>query len=169
MFAASPRRDESGTGGQVIRGTIPEKSKIVFNAYKQNGDQPTCTADTLVFDGSAQPVGVTPGVVDGVEYTGPSAVFNEPGTYYWVETMVDGDGKVIDEGDCGAEGETTIVKPAASADVSGAAVSGAAARLKNTGVDGGVLMAGGAGVLALAAAAGALVIAKRRRTAQQGE
>lgn len=155
----SPAKDTA-----VIRGTIPEAAKVTFSAYKQDGDQPVCTADTIVFDGSDKPVGLTPGVVDGVEYTGPSAEFNEPGKYFWVETIVDKDGKVIHEGDCGAEGETTIVKPAA-----GVAISGAAARLKNTGVDASVLVAGGAGVLALAAAAGAMLLTKRRRLAEQGE
>ncbi|WP_136706953.1 hypothetical protein [Agromyces sp. H66] len=89
-----------------------------------------CTAETIVFDGSDKPVGLAPGVVDGVEYTGPSTVFNVPGKSFWVETIVDKDGKV-------------------------------------TGVDAGVLVAGGAGVLALAA--GAMLLTKRRRLAEQGE
>ncbi|WP_022893266.1 hypothetical protein [Agromyces subbeticus] len=147
-----------------IRGTLPDGAKLTFNAYKQNGAEPVCTPDTLVFDGTKQPVGVTPGVVDGVEYTGPSTVFNEIGTYYWVETLIDRDGKVVHEGECGAEGETTIVKP-----VAGNGNSGAAAQLKNTGVDGNVFVVAGAGLLALIAAGVALLIAKRRRASRQGE
>lgn len=38
-------------------------------------------------------------------------MFEQVGTYYWIETMLDRDGEVIHRGLCGAPNETTTVLP----------------------------------------------------------
>ena len=43
------------------------------------------------------------------EYVSSDVVFEEAGTYYWIETLHDSEGTVIHRGLCGAPDETTIV------------------------------------------------------------
>ncbi|MBU3995135.1 MAG: hypothetical protein KKF42_05070, partial [Actinobacteria bacterium] len=87
----------------TIVGTVPAGATLTFEAYRQDGKAPVCTADTLVF--ATDPV-----TVDGPgEVTSEEVVFEKVGTYFWVETLRDHEGTVIHRGVCGAPGETTVV------------------------------------------------------------
>lgn len=69
-----------------------------------------CRDAELVFDSSDEPVAVNEENANS-EYTSPSTTFDALGTYYWVETLHAADGSIIHRGACGAEGETTTIKP----------------------------------------------------------
>lgn len=89
----------------TVTGTVPEGARLVFEAYRQNSDTATCTPDELVF---------TSAVIDldgPGEYRSDEVIFDEVGTYYWVETVIDADGLVLHRGLCGAPNETTTVTP----------------------------------------------------------
>lgn len=88
-----------------VTGTVPEGSTLTFEAYRQDGDTATCTPEELVF--TSDPVTVIgPG-----EYASGEVVFEQVGTYYWIETVHDSGGEVIHRGLCGAPNETTTVVP----------------------------------------------------------
>ncbi len=87
----------------TVTGTVPEGTTLEFEAYRQDGDTATCTADELVFTSEAQPV-TGPG-----EYASEDVMFDRAGTYYWIETLHGSDGTVIHRGLCGAPNETTTV------------------------------------------------------------
>lgn len=86
-----------------VTGTVPDGTTLTFEAYRQDGDTATCTADELVFTSDS----IT---LDGPgEYTSADVVFDLAGTYYWIETLHDAEGEVIHRGLCGAPNETTTV------------------------------------------------------------
>lgn len=87
-----------------VTGLVPQGAILVFEAHRQDSpDGPLCDETTLVFTSEA--VDVTgPG-----DYRSSSTTFDEPGTYFWVETLLDRNGEPLQRGECGAEGETTRV------------------------------------------------------------
>lgn len=92
----------------TVVGTVPEGATLVFEAYRQDGEAATCTPGELVF--TSDPVNLSgPG-----EYVSGEVVFEDVGTYYWIETVRDADGQVIHRGLCGAPNETTNVVPVPS-------------------------------------------------------
>ena len=89
----------------IVSGTVPEGAVLAFQAYRQTGDEPVCTAETLVFDTHDRFV-----PVDGPgEYRSAEVTFEETGTYFWVESLYSADGELLHRGECGAAGETTKV------------------------------------------------------------
>ena len=87
----------------TVTGTVPEGAQLLFEAYRQNGDTATCTADELVFTSALISL-------DGPgDYRSDEVVFDRVGTYYWVETVIDAEGTVLHRGLCGAPDETTTV------------------------------------------------------------
>jgi len=87
----------------IVTGTVPEGTTLTFEAYRQDGDTATCTAAELVFTNESIALD-SPG-----EYASSEVVFEEAGTYYWIETLHDSEGTVIHRGLCGAPDETTVV------------------------------------------------------------
>ena len=87
----------------IVTGTVPEDTTLTFEAYRQDGDTATCTPAELVFTSESIALD-RPG-----EYVSSDVVFEEAGTYYWIETLHDSEGTVIHRGLCGAPDETTIV------------------------------------------------------------
>tara|TARA_B100000678_G_scaffold228995_1_gene197100 strand:- start:6357 stop:9332 length:2976 start_codon:yes stop_codon:yes gene_type:complete len=88
-----------------VTGTVPDGTTLVFEAYRQDSDKATCTPEELVFTSDAQTV-MGPG-----EYVSEDVVFEQVGTYYWVETLHGPDGTVLHHGLCGAPDETTTITP----------------------------------------------------------
>jgi len=89
----------------TVTGAVPEGARLVFEAYRQQTGEALCTAEELVF---------TSAVIDlngPGEYASDEVVFDETGTYYWVETVIDKDGLILHRGLCGAPDETTTVTP----------------------------------------------------------
>lgn len=89
----------------TVTGTVPEGAQLVFEAYRQHTGEALCTAEEIVF---------TSAVIDlngPGEYTSDEVTFEEVGTYYWVETVIDKDGLILHRGLCGAPDETTTVTP----------------------------------------------------------
>lgn len=120
---SSPARDTA-----LMVGMVPPGATVTFNAYRQPEGTPTagggqldtaglviepvCEVENRVFDGSGSPVAAPAGNhPDGVTVAGPTTEFSEPGTYFWVETLMDRDGNVLHQGECGAPNETTFVSP----------------------------------------------------------
>ncbi|WP_157517864.1 hypothetical protein [Microbacterium resistens] len=89
----------------TVTGTIPDGARLVFEAYRQDGESAICTPDELVFTSKLIELN-GPG-----EYRSNEVVFDQVGTYYWVETVTDADGTVLHRGLCGAPDETTTVTP----------------------------------------------------------
>jgi hypothetical protein len=87
----------------TVTGTVPEGARLVFEAYRQDGDNATCTPEELVFTSTVIEL-------DGPgEYASDEVIFEKAGTYYWVETVTDTDGTILHRGVCGAPDETTTV------------------------------------------------------------
>lgn len=96
---------ESARDVATVTGTVPEGARLVFEAYRQHSGEALCTAEELVFTSAVINL-------DGPgEYTSHEVVFDEVGTYYWVETVIDKDGLILHRGLCGAPDETTTVTP----------------------------------------------------------
>jgi len=90
----------------TVTGTVPDGARLVFEAYRQDGDVAICTPGELAFTSKIIEL-------DGPgDYRSDEVVFDQVGTYYWVETVTDGDGTVLHRGLCGAPDETTTVIPA---------------------------------------------------------
>lgn len=89
----------------IVTGTIPPGTGLAFQAYRQTGDEPVCDADTLVFDTRDRLIPV----VEPGEYASAEVVFDEAGTYFWVESLYDADGQQLHRGQCGAADEATTV------------------------------------------------------------
>ncbi|MDH6181122.1 hypothetical protein M2152_001304 [Microbacteriaceae bacterium SG_E_30_P1] len=107
---ASVVGEETGDSA-IVAGHLPVKpTTLVFRAYLQSptAEAPLCDSTTLAFDSSDQPVVVT----TAGTYDSPRVVFEQYGTYYWVETLYSESGDVIHNGTCGLPEETTIVSPA---------------------------------------------------------
>jgi hypothetical protein len=86
-----------------ITGPVPAGSTIGFEAYYQApGTDAICDADTLVFTSAPKPVTDNHPESDTV-------MFENAGTYFWIETLRDEDGDVLHQGECGAPGETTTI------------------------------------------------------------
>lgn len=89
----------------TVTGTVPDGARLLFEAYRQTSDTPTCIPEELVF---------TSAVIDldgPGEYRSDEVIFDSVGVYYWVETVIDADGLVLHRGLCGAPDETTTVTP----------------------------------------------------------
>lgn len=87
-----------------VSGTIPNGAQLTWTLYQQAGSAAS-TSDTAVC--TTKPLGITPGVVNGVVYTSPSCTVPSAGKYYWVETATDVTGKVISVGGRGVSSEST--------------------------------------------------------------
>ena len=127
----------------TVTGTVPGGATLVFEAYRQDGEAATCTADELVF--TSDPVSVDgPG-----EYASGEVVFEQVGTYYWIETLRDAEGEVIHRGLCGAPNETTtvtpvVVPPGTSELPPGLAFTGGGDWMLPVGIGGGMILLAGA-------------------------
>ena len=87
----------------AVTGTVPDGARLVFEAYRQDGDTATCTAEDLVFTSTVIEL-------DGPgEYRSDEVIFDRTGVYYWVETVTDAEGTILHRGICGAPDETTTV------------------------------------------------------------
>lgn len=94
---------EEATDTAVVIGTVPTGASLVFQAYQQDNEAPTCTPGELAF--TSEPISLDgPG-----EYPSEPVVFEKVGTYHWIETVYDKAGAVIHRGRCGAPDETTTV------------------------------------------------------------
>jgi hypothetical protein len=88
----------------TITGPVPSGSTIGFEAYyRAPGTDAVCTPDTLVFTSKPKPV-----TNDHPE--SDTVMFENAGTYFWIETLRDDEGTVLHQGECGAPGETTTIK-----------------------------------------------------------
>jgi len=101
----------SEPGGDVhdtamVSGVIPRGTTLIFEAFAQHGilDGPLCDAATRVF--TSAPVAV----VGAGRYESSSTRLTAPGTYYWVETLLDRNGEPLHVGVCGIASETTTVQ-----------------------------------------------------------
>ncbi|MBD8054434.1 hypothetical protein ICV35_12210 [Rhodococcus ruber] len=87
----------------TVTGTVPDGARLMFEAYRQDGDTATCTPEELVFTSTVIEL-------DGPgEYRSDEVIFDRVGVYYWVETVTDADGTILHRGVCGAPDETTTV------------------------------------------------------------
>ncbi len=87
----------------TVTGTVPDGARLMFAAYRQDGDTATCTAEELVFTSTVIEL-------DGPgEYRSDEVIFDRTGAYYWVETVTDAEGTILHRGICGAPDETTTV------------------------------------------------------------
>ncbi len=87
----------------TVTGTVPNGAQLWFEAYRQEGDTATCTAEELVFTSMVVEL-------DGPgEYRSDEVIFDRTGVYYWVETVTDAEGTILHRGVCGAPDETTTV------------------------------------------------------------
>ena len=145
MAVAEVTLGESAHDTAKVSGTVPEGVTLVFEAYRQDGDTATCTPEELVFTSETMPV-------DGPgEYASGQVVFEQIGTYYWIETLHGRDGEVIHRGLCGAPNETTSVTPVSTPTPTptpelppGLALTGASDWLLPFGIGGGILALAGA-------------------------
>lgn len=91
----------------TVSGLVPTGAQIVFNAYRQSGSGPSCTASNLVFSTTDRPSELRgPG-----DYESEGVTFDQLGTYLWIATVIDRVGTTITAGECGAPSEQTIVQP----------------------------------------------------------
>lgn len=148
---------EPATDTAIVSGTVPEGATVTFEAYRQHGDAPVCTEEEVVYSGEPIPL-------DGPgDYLSEPVVFEQVGTYYWIETVRDAEGEILSRGLCGAPGETTTVTavpapppPQPPAD-----------KLAYTGTGDWIWPVGIAGGLVLLAGAGALVFGRRLAIARE--
>ncbi|MGO1450303.1 MULTISPECIES: hypothetical protein [Micrococcaceae] len=107
----------------IVTGDVPEGAMLVFQAYRQTGAEAVCDVENLVFDTHDELIPVT----GAGEYVSAEVVFEEVGTYFWIETLYDRDGEMLHRGECGAAGETTKVveKPVTPSGPPSLAVTGA--------------------------------------------
>ncbi|MBU1250540.1 MAG: hypothetical protein KJ659_01755 [Actinobacteria bacterium] len=89
----------------IVTGQVPEGAMLAFQAYRQTSIEAVCDAENLVFDTHDRLIPVT----RAGEYVSAEVVFEEVGTYFWIETLYDRDGEMLHRGECGAAGETTKV------------------------------------------------------------
>lgn len=147
----------------IVTGPVPEGTTLVFEAYRQDGDEPVCTADTRVFDTLEAPITVAgPG-----EYTSAEVVFKEVGTYFWVETLLNAEGESIHRGQCGAPGETTTVSEVPATPETPTDTTRTA--LAQTGSDGWLIGLGTFAALSLLTSGGALFFGRRLAQRREAE
>ena len=101
------------TGEAVDSATIGgeptgEPTYLSFAVFRQiDPDVPACDASTLVDDSIDEPIEVTrPGT-----YTSAPVALADVGIYFWIATLRNGEGEIIEAGQCGEFGETTEVVP----------------------------------------------------------
>lgn len=134
----------------LVSGTLPKNgANLSFKAYyaqKDANGNAICQPSNEAFSTNYGKI------TSAGSFESEETVFDRPGDYYWVETLVDDSGAVLHSGECGLTNETTTVeenKPAP-----------ASAALARTGAN--ALPFLGAGIV-LAGVAGGLIIARRRR------
>ena len=147
----------------TINGDVPAGATISFELFRQDSAVPTCTDAQASTDAVAVPAGAA----TNVTVDSPAVTITQPGTYFWVETLRAEDGSILHRGECGAAGETTIVKaaPATTQPIATATAPAAAGGgLAVTGTDSAALpfILGGIGVLG----AGIGLILARKRLAK---
>lgn len=150
----------------TLTGTVPVGATLSFQAFQDGRDNSgallpagTCGPSNLIFDTSATPSPLTPGVFTQAAIVGPSTTFATAGTVDWVETVRDAQGTVITSGVCGEATESSIITPAPPITT-----------LARTGSDADPV-AWGIGAAAAVACAAALVLGsalRRRRIANVG-
>ena len=82
---------------------------MVFKAYKHTASVAEGERGKLVCDTSDNPVAVTAGEDIESIYNSPDCTFSEAGSYYWVEQLLGGDGRLLWESEYGTALEITIV------------------------------------------------------------
>ncbi len=111
LVVSTVATQETDPGGRArdtafVSGPVEPGSMMTFAAYRQLGDSAT-EDDELVADTRDEPIPVnTAGT-----YRSAWVTFDEPGTHYWVETLVGPDGEVLHVGERGLPDETTTVAP----------------------------------------------------------
>ncbi|MGO1316180.1 MAG: hypothetical protein ACTMIR_03965, partial [Cellulomonadaceae bacterium] len=141
----------------TVTGTVPDGARLVFEAYRQHTGEALCTAEELVFTSAVINL-------DGPgEYTSDVVVFDEVGTYYWVEAVIDKDGLILHRGLCGAPDETTTVTPVPETPEE----PGKPGELAQTGADGNWWPLGLAGGLIAAVTGGVLLFGRRLAIARE--
>lgn len=89
----------------LVQGTnIPDGAYLVFRAYGPHPADAGPVCEVPFFESDEIPV-----TQAGVYRSGTTSV-DAAGNVYWIETLYDSDGEIIAEGECGAPGETTVVK-----------------------------------------------------------
>lgn len=147
----------------IVTGPVPEGTTLLFEAYRQDGDEPVCTADTRVFDTFESPI-----PVDGPgEYASAKVVFDKVGTYFWVETLLNADGESIHRGQCGAPGETTTLTEVPTTPET--LTETPPTTLAQTGSDGWMIGLGTFAALSLLASGGALIFGRRLAQRREAE
>lgn len=135
----------------LVSGTLPKSgANLSFKAYRAEKDangNPVCQPSNEAFS-------TTYGKITSAgSFESEETVFDRPGDYYWVETLIDDSGAVLHSGECGLPNETTTVieenKPAQ-----------ATTALARTGAD--ILPFVGVGILLVGVAAGVIVVRRRR-------
>ncbi len=89
----------------LVQGTtIPDGAFLIFRAYGPHPADADPVCESPFFESDEIPV-----TQAGVYRSGATTV-TTPGNVYWVETLYDAEGAVIAEGECGAPGETTVIR-----------------------------------------------------------
>ncbi len=89
----------------LVQGTqIPDGAFLVFRAYGPHPAEAGPVCEVPFFESEEIPV-----TQAGIYRSGTTRV-DTAGNVYWIETLYDSNGEIIAEGECGAPGETTIVK-----------------------------------------------------------
>lgn len=100
---------ETGIAGYAITdiatvtGAVFADAEIGFEAFLQTDAIATCTAATLAFTSTRQPVPAAG------EYTSEDFTPVLAGTYFWIETLYDASGNIAHQGECGELLETSVV------------------------------------------------------------
>jgi len=137
---------QPATDTAIVTGTVLDGATLTFEAYRQRGDAPICGEAELVFASEQIPLD------SAGDYTSETVVFEEVGTYYWVETIRGLDGEIIHRGTCGAPGETTTVTavpvpPVTPPQPPALAFTGIGDWLWPVGITAGLVLLAGAGAL----------------------
>jgi|GEM_PF-4950668 len=138
VAAATIDAGATATDTARIEGVVPAGARIVFEVFAeaQAGEARLDAGGRPVDDGSGRALiwtpeeierlgagaceaqlvattestGVPAGRHQALEIESPAVTLPTPGSYRWVETLVDANGVVLHRGRCGAEHETTIVR-----------------------------------------------------------
>ncbi|MGF3053701.1 hypothetical protein ACQUSY_07025 [Microbacterium sp. YY-03] len=152
----------------IVTGPVPEGTTLVFEAYRQYGDEAVCEVDNRVFDTWESPIAVT----GPSEYASAEVVFDKVGTYFWIETLLDTNGESIHRGLCGTPGETTVVSEVPVTPETPVEET-PQRELAQTGADGWLIGVGAAAALSLIASGAVLLfgrrLAQRREAAENAE
>lgn len=89
----------------LVQGTqIPDGAYLVFRAYGPHPADAGAVCEVPFFESEEIPV-----TQAGI-YRSDNTSVGTAGNVYWIETLHTTDGEIIAEGECGAPGETTVVK-----------------------------------------------------------